>query len=247
MNSNVRVRKAGVILILLSLLNLIGCSAIDKDTATQITTALQEKYGEEFEVTSIGNRLGTANNDSVTSYVHPKSNSSILFKATMDTKGKLISDNYIVRKIGNEIENIISTHFKNNSLNAQAIVYAYGADSSESVDTTIGLEEYIETYKPKIFIATIILEDSSDLNSASIIASYESIYKNLFGVGFQSDVKVISNKDYEEASLQLRKTTDVNETWFNHYKVVHSFILDVNEEGVSMSEPDLKTIIEGNK
>ena len=38
MNNNVRVRKAGVILMILSLLNLIGCSAIDKDTGNQITT-----------------------------------------------------------------------------------------------------------------------------------------------------------------------------------------------------------------
>ena len=95
MNNNVRVRKAGVILMILSLLNLIGCSAIDKDTATQITTALQEKYVEEFKCDSIGNRFGTATNDTVTGYCYPSNEPEVLFTAVMDKDGNLVEDTYI--------------------------------------------------------------------------------------------------------------------------------------------------------
>lgn len=79
---------------------------INNDTANSVCKKLEAKYGEEFEVVKIGDRLVTS---SAKTYVHPVSNSDIVFTARIDKSGN-VDDDYVNHILLNSInQNIVST------------------------------------------------------------------------------------------------------------------------------------------
>ena len=198
MNNNVRVRKAGVILMILSLLNLIGCSAIDKDTATQITTALQEKYGEEFKCDSIGNRFGTATNDTVTGYCYPSNEPEVLFTAVMDKDGNLVEDTYIPSYVTDILEKAIIEEFQSQEIVAH--VNAVLSTNDEITDVRLNdltLNNFLTEQSISGFTAHIIIDESSNVEKlgTSIHEVYSKLSEKYLQLVLGSYVRVLSNSD----------------------------------------------------
>lgn len=62
----------GFVLLIIALLNLFGCENKEQKAAKKIVEALEQKYGEEFVLDSIGGGYGTMNSNTFKAMVHPK-------------------------------------------------------------------------------------------------------------------------------------------------------------------------------
>ena len=230
MNNNVRVRKAGVILIILSLLNLIGCSAIDKDTATQITTALQEKYVEEFKCDSIGNRFGTATNDTVTGYCYPSNEPEVLFTAVMDKDGNLVEDTYIPSYVTDILEKAIIEEFQSQEIVAH--VNAVLSTNDEITDVRLNdltLNNFLTEQSISGFTAHIIIDESSNVEKlgTSIHDVYSKLSEKYLQLVLGSYVRVLSNSDFSKCANEMDQNPTVSKTFFKDYDVKGEVIVGI--------------------
>ena len=230
MNNNVRVRKAGVILIILSLLNLIGCSAIDKDTATQITTALQEKYVEEFKCDSIGNRFGTATNDTVTGYCYPSNEPEVLFTAVMDKDGNLVEDTYIPSYVTDILEKAIIEEFQSQEIVAH--VNAVLSTNDEITDVRLNdltLNNFLTEQSISGFTAHIIIDESSNVEKlgTSIHEVYSKLSEKYLQLVLGSYVRVLSNSDFSKCANEMDQNPTVSKTFFKDYDVKGEVIVGI--------------------
>ena len=77
---------------------------LDQTNADDIAALLEEKYGIEFTVLSVGNRMAFDRADRVVAYCCPKESNEIVFEAIMNINRELVSDNYPVRIIEVKME-----------------------------------------------------------------------------------------------------------------------------------------------
>ena len=249
MNNNVRVRKAGVILMILSLLNLIGCSAIDKDTANQITTVLQEKYGEEFKCDSIGNRFGTATNDTVTGYCYPTEDSSVLFKVVMNKDGHLVEDTFIPSYVSNLLENAIVEEFQTQKVIAHvnASVYGYEEINKFSSVKDLTINNFLQEESGSKFSAHIIIDESSGMEKlgASINDVYLKISEKYPQLSLGAQIKIISDTDFLECAKAMDASPTVSKTLFEKYDVKGGVIVGIQNgiptKGISEIQNEIKS------
>jgi len=228
---NVRVRKVGVILMILSLLHLIGCSAIDKDTASQITTALQEKYGEEFKCDSIGNRFGTATNDTVTGYCYPSSNPSVLFEVIMDKDGEIVGESYISSFVSDILENAIVQEFQNENVivHVSASAYRYDEMKEFTSKSNLTINNFIKENPRSGFSADIIVDESSNIEDLaySISDVYLRLSEKYPQLSLGAQIKIISNLDFVKCSEEMDNNPTVSKTLFEKYDVKGEVIVGI--------------------
>ena len=90
-----------VVIIMNAFSLLTGCSVFEADTATSVKKKLNEKYGIEFDVTAMGDRINTG---TATLYCFPKDNDNVHFTVIYDYSNKSITDDYLARKSAVEID-----------------------------------------------------------------------------------------------------------------------------------------------
>lgn len=133
----------------------------DSNNAEEITTLLEEKYGKEFGVKSIGNRLANDGADLLTAYCYPKDDEAIIFEAVMSVEKKLISDDYPVRIIEVETNKRIAQSFSQNGIKASANVSVSKLPEGADV-LNMNLKQLISAY-PKLSVTfTTIVCDGAD-------------------------------------------------------------------------------------
>ena len=104
----------GLVIAMAALMNFTSClRALNKTNAGDIERLLQEKYGIEFQVISIGNRLASPSMDTVTAYCSPKNNNRVVFEAKMNVASELVSDDFIERYIDVQAEEQLEKFFQN--------------------------------------------------------------------------------------------------------------------------------------
>jgi len=223
MKSNVLARKVGVILMILSLFSLIGCSDIDKKTATKITNALQEKYGEEFECKSLGNRFGTATNDTVTGYCYPSNEPSVLFMVVMDKDGNLVEDTFIPSYVTNELEKAIVEEFQSQNIVAHvnAVLSVNDEMAEFRLTSNFTLNNFLKEQPTNRFTAHIIIDESSDVEKlgTSIYDVYSTLSEKYPHLVLGSYVRVLSNSDFLKCANEMDQNPTVSKTFFNDYNV----------------------------
>ncbi len=88
---------------------LTGCTDIFLDVPELVVKTLNEKYGEEFVATSIGNRWNTGR---ATVVCHPQNDENMNFQAVYDYSTKEVSDNYKSRKFCRQFDEELSASYK---------------------------------------------------------------------------------------------------------------------------------------
>lgn len=231
MKAAITLKKAGVILMVLSLINLFGCSALNKENAKEITTELNKKYGEDFACKSIGNRLGTADKDTVTAYCYPESDPELLFQVIMNTDGELESDTYVSSYVSQILEKELAEELKGQNVTAHINASAYGYGDSKDISSPKGLtiDGFIEKKPGAKFTAMIIVDSNSD-NGQLPTAIYEA-YSNLASkypqLVFGSQVRIIGDKDYEKCAKEMGEYPTVSSTFFQDYDVQGKAIVGI--------------------
>ena len=99
--------------------NMVGCIGLDQIQARQVEQALEARYGEEFKVTRIGNRLGSGEPDTAEAYCHPVANPDIVFRARIDIDGNLLNNPYPSAVLEYQMEEYLMQSFEADGMEVQ--------------------------------------------------------------------------------------------------------------------------------
>ena len=233
------IRKAVAILMaLLSTITMSACSKINNETASDVCKALEEKYGETFEVTHIGNRLNTS---TATTYVHPISNSEIIFTATIDHNGRVFDD-YASSIVMNTIENCIT-----DSLKANGIVCAANAvvTKDEIEETELNLDPNSFTSRNGVDTVLIrVIIDHRDESAESIITSLEHVSSD-YDFSLVVSIYLLNHDSYMSCEEDFRTYPSVGATQIESYSPILLAKTTLSHGISSMSSSELAALMEG--
>ena len=112
-------RMSVIVMAFMVAANMAACIGLDQIQARQVEQALEARYGEEFKVTRIGNRLGSGEPDTVEAYCHPVANPDIVFRARIDIDGNLLSEGYIGATLRNQMKEYLMQSFEADGMEVQ--------------------------------------------------------------------------------------------------------------------------------
>lgn len=100
----------------MQLKDLINLEDVNNKVCRKIQEKLKEKYSEEFEIRTLGGRIGNGTCDIVSFTCSPKGNDKIIFNAELKMNLRDFDDNYCERKECSKIEENIQNIFINNNI-----------------------------------------------------------------------------------------------------------------------------------
>ena len=112
-------RMSVIVMAFMVAANMVGCIGLDQIQARQVEQALEARYGEEFKVTRIGNRLGSGEPDTAEAYCHPVANPDIVFRARIDIDGNLLNDPYPSAVLKYQMEEYLMQSFEADGMEVQ--------------------------------------------------------------------------------------------------------------------------------
>lgn len=122
----------------------IGACGIDKqEWEKQTRELLQEKYGEDFEILSVGKSYGNMGNATYTALCRPMLDEDCLFLTEADKDGEYFQDEYISTLISEKIENALDQGLEGVA-NDCYIHVAPGSKYVDSADTDMTLGEFLQ-------------------------------------------------------------------------------------------------------
>lgn len=225
-------KKVSRVVIAVSIFSLIGCSEKNQQQIADVEKLLQEKYNQEFKATHIGGRYGTANNDTVTTYLHPVDDKSALFSAVMSKDGKLLADSYIPRLISNELNHILKEDLSSKGIESETFTFIMNNEKSSFSETKpeISLEDYVSTYKPEYFSGHMIVRESPDLTPEQFESAITAVYEAGLKTDYQVGIRVISADEYEKCVKEFKSLVELSSSFFIDYNVVDEIeaVVDAN-------------------
>ncbi|WP_156520719.1 hypothetical protein [Oceanobacillus sp. Castelsardo] len=213
-------KKLGIILIAISMFSLLGCSEVNQKQADQAVSLLEEKYNQKFVATHIGERYGTATNDTITTIVHPEGKENLIFKTKVTKDGELIGDGYIPKLISDQFNNILKKELESIGIESETFTLAMKTNSSGETDTSITIEEYVKKYQPGFFSAQAIVKGTGNITGEQFEQALTRAYEAGAETIYQVQARVIPEAEYEKAREEFIKLTDVSSSWFLDYNVV---------------------------
>lgn len=123
--------------------SLSACGIDKKAWEDQTREMLQEKYGEDFEILSIGKSYGNMGNMTYTALCRPKGEEECLFLTEADKEGEYFQDEYISTLISQKIENVLEESLQDMAEDCYIHV-APGSKYVDSSDTDMTLEEFLQ-------------------------------------------------------------------------------------------------------
>ena len=137
---------------------------------------LKEKYNEEFEVTEIGQRYGTLNNDTFTAICYPKNNKTVFFNAEISKEGEFLEDNYLSRIVCEELTTKVSYALNKSSVTASVLIVSR-PDLIEGTNASVDANDIINSSKEIDFVVYIVKGSSaSDEEALDAVKSIKSEY-----------------------------------------------------------------------
>ena len=114
------IKRLGVIVMAFMVAaNMAACIGLDQIQARQVEQALEARYGEEFKVTRIGNRLGSGEPDTAEAYCHPVANPDIVFSTRIDIDGNLLNNPYPSAVLEYQMEEYLMQSFEADGVEVQ--------------------------------------------------------------------------------------------------------------------------------
>lgn len=229
------IRKVGVIIMAITTTIFMGaCSELNKDTSDKVCRALNEKYGETFVVTAIGDRLNT---DGAKLYVHPADNKDLLFTARINRETGVVDDNYIEEKVNYKVESIVADSFdkRNISVNSRCMVVTKEPLIVENEDyTPLGFKE---TYNFDHYTLYLVIRQG-DFTAADLLAAFENA-NNSVGVKLVMICYIFEPENYSACIEEMKIYAEMGATMIKSHSPVSAFNV-IAENGVcSVTESEL--------
>ncbi|MEK0286203.1 hypothetical protein [Caldifermentibacillus hisashii] len=239
-------KKARLLIVMISILSLMGCGSLNKIQANQIEEKLSEMYGGEFEVLALGNRFGTLTNDTVTARVKSK-DLDMLFDVKMNTKGRIVADNFLARHIGIQVSNVLTKNIKDQGIEAKSYLAVLGGKDVKTLKINTSVPDYIKNYSPEYFAGFLILKEGTNYSGIKMVEAFQQTYQDYLSTTFHANVYIIAEEDYERCIRDLDNETVVYSDLFEEYIVISKFKLSVTSEGISKNENEVNNLLQGGK
>lgn len=213
----------------ISIFDIVENGVSNSDISDVVTKKIKDKYDEEFVVKMIGNRYGTFDDNTVTTYCFPKTNENLLFTVTMNKEQTVLEDDYYLRKVTFDLEENIKSEFKENNINVIVKSKIIGLNKLERELT---IQEFIKKYNTTNFIAHIICsENVSEDDLKNIYNNLENKYKNIH---LKSSVYFIDENKFEEFSKVANKIPSITNSIISEYSIKDERIIKIFEGTVNV-------------
>lgn len=221
-----------------------GIVEVTTATVNEAARRLKDKYGCEFVADKIGDRF---NRDTSTIYFHQKDDIFVPFIAKINKATNETTDNYVRRIVATKVGIEIETSLMMKNIETAAFVLLYGDSSVDETELDISVEEYFSRYNvEKIFIYLA-------LNDENIRAGFSSDFINEFvslSARFGKKIVVFGffiGEDFEQCKTDLRLSPKVSDAWFDFYKKIRSFSLNVSDGKCSLSSDEFEALLQGGE
>lgn len=169
---------------------------INDDMIQTVKDRLLLKYNESFEVIKIGQRYGMGTFDTARIICHPKENRKLLFTTVLNKDRVTLEDDYIIRSISYEIEELIEKEYKKKDIETMIKVHIF---RNTIPNKKISLKEFQEKYDNESVLVKIYMK----------------------GKNHKKDSKEVMKEVRKECSLNLRGSIkELEEEKYNHLKEI---------------------------
>ncbi|MCM3476950.1 hypothetical protein [Caldibacillus thermoamylovorans] len=238
-------KKVMFLLMAISILSLTGCGSLNKIQAKQIEEKLSEMYeGEKFEVLALGNRFGTRTNDYVKANVKAV-DSGVVFSAKMDTKGKIIADNYAGVLVSKQLEDMLNSNLESEGITAKSLMIAFSTIDTGEIEVGISLDDYIAKHKPEFFGGYIVVKESPNNTGVALTNALQRTFNDIQNIDLRANIWVIPEESYDEVIEDFSRLPEVSNSWFDDKDTLSNFLIFVNSEGADINENELNQLLQG--
>ncbi|WP_019154388.1 hypothetical protein [Robertmurraya massiliosenegalensis] len=201
-----KVKPLKFLVLILFLLNLAGCSLVALDNKDDLVVQLKEKYGIDVEVTH------ASHNNGQYTYKVQYPEKEVVFGATTDKNGDMLSDSLIPELMSIKVEEILKAEFEKNSIDVEAHTYMMRTNSAKETNIDITLEEYLNNYQPEYLSGKMLLKEQPNVTLETIEHVYQAVYMELKETNFQAHI-VIANDDetYDILAEAMNERGDINQ------------------------------------
>ena len=211
-----------------------GCSnLINQMSIEKVCKALEEKYGEEFEVTKLGDRINTGHTKF---QMNPVNNKEIVFEATMDNDDGVVVDSYVRASAANKVEKELKNLLEKVDIKTELIISIYCKDTKKEKNTNLSLRDLVEKYDCEIVFIDFPLSESvyCEEKVNEIMRMLEE-FKNVYGININGYLYIIPNETYDKCLSDLNTYYTVYNTWFRSYNLKEKYFFSINENGIKVS------------
>lgn len=191
---------------------------LDTSNAQEVRDLLNQKYGMEFEVQSIGNRLASDKADRVTAFCYPKNNEKVIFKAIMNVRRELVSDDYPVRLLEVQAKEIIEKEFHEKGMKATVAVSLARLPDNEKL---LGLDfrDVISDHPELSLTFSTVLCDGPGVRETydTVVALLEGFYSGNPRMSLGTTIWKYSGNTYVDCSNEINSIPDISKTVLEQY------------------------------
>lgn len=194
---------------------------LDRSNAEKVAKLLGQKYGIEFEVQSLRNRLASDKANTVTAYCYPKNNAKVIFEAVMNVERELVSDDYPVRLLEVAAKEKIEAEFSGKGIEATVAVSIACLPITENL-LDANLTDIISAYPELSLTFTTVLCEPADARETydAVVALLEELYSGNPNMSLGTTIWKYSNDAYSKCSNEMNSIPDISKTVLEQYKPI---------------------------
>ena len=234
-------KKVGWILMAASFMaKLAACSLLNDKNVESACKALQEKYGESFTVSAVGDRMGT---NHVKLVVCPEGDQGVLFTVTLDRESGTITDDYIVQKVNHMVDLAVENCGRGLGMELTSICMLYADETPETEVRDWTPESFLESNGLDRY-SVFLLVDKSTFHAEQLHRVLETVANSL-QVDLTFRIYLLEAENYTQCVERVSQNPDANPTTIAKYSPVCDFVVKVNDGVCSMTAEDMGRETEG--
>ena len=229
------IKKVGLIIMgLTTMITMSACSMVNQMTGNKVCAALEEKYGEPFVATRIGDRINTG---SATLIVHPADNEDLLFTAKIYKGTGEVEDNYIEEKVNVQVEEILKDSFAQYGITASSVCSVVTRNPIAFENYEYTPKSFSEEYGFDDYFIYLILKDGD--YSASDILSAVKLTHETVGVKLVISGYILDDEGYFACVSDMKTYADLTDAMIKDRSPICLFGLNINQGMCSITEDEL--------
>lgn len=183
--------------------SLSACGIDKKAWEDQTREMLQEKYGEDFEILSIGKSYGNMGNMTYTALCRPKGEKECLFLTEADKEGTYFQDEYISTLISQKIEDALEESLEDMAEDCYIHV-APGSKYVDSSDTDMTLEEFLQR-NPKNRFAIYAAIEGEEGQTEKVTAALGKALENIDKINGSLRISFLDEQGVEAVRERMQQ------------------------------------------
>lgn len=217
-------------------------SAGEKNATDTALEKLSMKYGTDFTVLKVGDRIDT---ESTTFYLCPKDREEPVFQAIVDGTTGEVTDNYVSRQVALEYNGMFEDLLRSKNITGTVSASFICDDDSKADDIETSVEDYFEVYHVKSAFLRVALDGSTLGKSAAadLIAVCRQAQTE---TGAQVAVSgAVIGERYGDCAKDMKREPRVSATWFDAYSPAGTFRFAVTDGESNISAETLQEQLAG--